>query len=89
MYPTARPGDAGPVKVIAKVQLEARQTLYIVEVGGKTLLLGSGDRPVSLITELDTDAVAEAVAAAPKPKSFADVLRRLTGKDKPEQEASP
>lgn len=89
LYPMARPGNEGPVKVIARVALEARQTLYIVEVGGKTMLLGTGDRPVSLISELDSDAVAAAVAAAPKPKSFADVLRRITGKDKPEQEPSP
>ncbi len=88
LYPTARLGGAGPIKVIARVPLEARQTLYIVEVGGKTILLASGDRPLNLITELDSDAVAEAVAAAPKPKSFADVLRRITGKDKPEQETS-
>lgn len=82
LYPTARPGDAGPIKVIARVSLEARQTLYIVEVAGKTMLLGTGDRPVSLISELDAEAVAEAVAAAPKPRSFADVLRRITGKEK-------
>ena len=82
LYPGARAGASGPIRVVARLPLEPRQTLHVVEVGGKTLLIGSGDRPASLITELDAEAVAAAVAAAPQPKSFADVLRRLTGKDR-------
>ncbi len=86
MFPGTRVGGDGPIRVVARLPLEPRQTLYIVEVGGKTLLIGSGDRPVNLVTELDADAVAEAVAAVPKPTSFADVLRRLARKDRAESE---
>jgi flagellar biosynthetic protein FliO len=84
LYPGAKTGGAGPIKVVARLPLEPRQTLYIVEVGGKTMLLGSGDRPVSLLTELDAEAVERAVAAAPQPRSFADVLRRITGREPPD-----
>jgi len=88
LYPSARAGaGGGPIKVLARLPLEPRQTLYIVEVGGKTLLVGSGDRPVNVIAELDADAVTEAVAAAPRPRSFADVLRRVTGREPPQEPA--
>jgi flagellar biogenesis protein FliO len=65
------------------VPLEPRQTLYVVEVAGKTLLIGAGDRQVSVLAELDAAEVAKAVAAAPPPRPFADVLRRLARRAQP------
>jgi flagellar biosynthetic protein FliO len=88
LFPAARVGADGPIKVVARAPLDGRQALYIVEVGGKTLLVGAGDRPLTTLAELDAQAVAEAVAAAPRPTTFAEVLRRITGKREPEEKQS-
>lgn len=66
------------VKVLERVALDPRRTLYLVEVGGKVLLLGAGDgASPRLISELDPDALPDEPA---KPKArFADVLGRLRG----------
>lgn len=81
--PSAR-AAAGPIRILARAPLDARQTLFIVEAGGKTLLVGAGDRP-ALIAELDPDAVAAALAAAPTARPFAEVFRGLAaGKSRKE-----
>jgi flagellar protein FliO/FliZ len=72
-------GQGKRIKVIEKVPLDARRSLYLVEVGGKVLLVGSGESgALSLLTELDPTTLPE--LPEPKPQSFADVLKRLAGK---------
>ncbi|MEM9068542.1 MAG: flagellar biosynthetic protein FliO [Myxococcota bacterium] len=77
-------GRGRHVRVVERVALDARRHLYIVEVGGKTLLLGSGDGAAPrLLTELDA---AELKSAAPKAQtSFRDVLARLSGRSDEEE----
>lgn len=52
-----RPVGEGLVAVLARVPLEPRRALYVVRVGGKTLLLGASEGGLGLVTELDGDAV--------------------------------
>lgn len=51
------------VTVRARVPLEPRRSLYLVEVGGRTLLLGSSEGGVTLLTELAAGEVPAAVEA--------------------------
>lgn len=73
------------VKVLERVQLDPRRSLYLVEVAGRGLLLSAGENGApALLTELDLDSLPE-----PEPtKSFADVLRRQA-KRGPEQPDGP
>src|SRR5580693_3973815 len=57
--------------VVARVPLEARRSLYIVDVAGKALLLGTSELGVAVLSELDRDLV----RAAPPPATFVDLVR--------------
>jgi flagellar biogenesis protein FliO len=77
LYPGAAGATAaGPLRVLARLPLEPRRTLYIVEAAGKTLLVGAGESgPLAVLAELDEQAVAAALAAAPRQKSFLEILQ--------------
>ena len=70
-------GSGQQIRVIERVVLDVGRTLYLVEVGGKVLLLGAGEgASPTLISELD----AAEVDMTPEEKtSFADVLTKLRG----------
>jgi len=75
------------VKVIERVPLDARRTLWLVKVGGKVLLIGAGDgaSPTTL-TELRTDEVPDEPSGGAKGATFVEVLRRAaSGAPKSEQ----
>lgn len=62
------------VKVLERVPLDPRRSLYLVEVGGKVLLLGAGDgASPRLLTELDP---ADLPEVAETKRTFADVFAR-------------
>jgi flagellar biosynthetic protein FliO len=42
-------------KVHGRYQLEPRKSLYVVEVGGRYLVIGSADHGINLITELSPE----------------------------------
>lgn len=66
------------IKVLERANLDARRSLYIVEVGEKCLLLGAGDTGgPELITELD----ASTLPPPPPQKSFREVLQRIGGRE--------
>jgi flagellar protein FliO/FliZ len=46
----------GDMRVVEKLPLDARRSLYLVEVGGRRLLLGAGEGPLTLLTELPSQA---------------------------------
>jgi len=72
----AAPGAAGPLRVLARLPLEPRRTVYIVEAAGKTLLLGASEAgPLAVLAELDERAVAAALAAQPRQRSFLEILQ--------------
>jgi flagellar biogenesis protein FliO len=49
---------ASAVRVLARIPLEARKSLYVVRAGERVLLIGTGEAgPPALIAELDASAV--------------------------------
>lgn len=64
----------GGVTVVARVPLEPRRALYVVEAGGRRLLIGSSEGGVSLVTELPAEEPVAAAAAAAKPRGFAELI---------------
>jgi flagellar biosynthetic protein FliO len=66
----------GPIRVLARCPLEPRRSVYVIEAGGKCLLVGVGEGPMTVLAELDAGAVAREREAVPSPK-FAEVLARV------------
>src|ERR1700759_1321951 len=50
---TGRSRGAHLMDVVARVPLEPRRSLYVVEVAGKTLLVGTSEMGLSVLSELD------------------------------------
>ncbi len=85
------PGHAsggGEISILDRQPLDSRRQVVLVKAYGRYLLLGVGDGSVTLLTELEAEAVAEAERrrAAHPPKRFADVLRSALGRNKPPPE---
>jgi flagellar protein FliO/FliZ len=80
------------VRVVDRVGLDPRKSLYVVEVAGRWLLIGASEAGVHLVSELDAKTAEEASEelerrrAAPSPtveaarRAFADRLARLTNR---------
>lgn len=67
-------GGGRRVKVLERVPLDGRRALYLVEVGGRVLLLGAGEgASPAVLAELDPSELPE----VPEGKGFADVLAKL------------
>jgi flagellar biogenesis protein FliO len=58
--------------VVARVPLEPRRSLYVVAVAGKTLLVGTSEMGLSVLSELDPSEVRARVVERP---TFADLVR--------------
>lgn len=58
--------------VVARLALEPRRSLYVVEVAGKTLLVGTSEMGLSVLSELDGDAVK---AQARERQGFGEMVR--------------
>ena len=66
------------VKVLERVPLDGRRTLYLVEVGDKVLLIGVGDAaPPAVLREFDPRELPELEA---EPSSFGELVAKLRGK---------
>lgn len=76
---TGRVRGAHLLDVIARVPLEPRRSLFVVEVAGKTLLLGTSEMGLSVLTELDA---AEVRARAVPRQSFTELVRAAWTKRK-------
>jgi flagellar protein FliO/FliZ len=57
-----RRSAGGTMRVVEKLPLDARRSLYVVEVDGRRLLLGAGDGPLTLLRELQPEARLKEVA---------------------------
>lgn len=68
---TARSRGADVMTVVARLPLEPRRSLYVVDVAGKTLLVGTSEMGLSLVSELDGAAVHARAAARP---SFGELV---------------
>lgn len=71
---TGRVRGAHLLDVIARVPLEPRRSLYVVDVAGKTLLLGTSEMGLSVLTELDAGEVKARAQAAARP-TFGELVR--------------
>jgi flagellar protein FliO/FliZ len=62
-------GDEGLVRVRARVPLEPRRALYVIEVGGRTLLVGSSEGGISVLSEVEAAALPRS-----EPRGFAALV---------------
>ncbi|HEY5943891.1 MAG TPA: flagellar biosynthetic protein FliO [Kofleriaceae bacterium] len=69
---TGRTRGTHLLDVVARVPLEPRRSLYVVEVAGKTLLVGTSEMGLSVLSELDGSEVKSRVQAQ---QSFGDLVR--------------
>lgn len=66
------------MRVIARLPLEGRRSLYLVETAGSFFLIGAGEGGLSTLAELDAAKVRAAIAAAGQhPKPLASLLLSL------------
>jgi len=72
-------GTGGRLRVVERVPLEPRRTLFLVEAGEKLLLLGSTDHEIRVLGEFTHEQLP--APATPERRSFLDALRSV-GKDK-------
>jgi flagellar biogenesis protein FliO len=70
---TGRVRGAHLLDVVARVPLEPRRSLYVVEVAGKTLLVGTSEMGLSVLSELDGGEVRARVSERP---SFGELVRK-------------
>ncbi|MBX3274555.1 MAG: flagellar biosynthetic protein FliO [Sandaracinaceae bacterium] len=69
-------GTGRRVKVLERVPLDGRRALYLVEVGGRVLLLGAGEGAApAVLAELALDELPEVA----DPKGFGELVARLRG----------
>ena len=69
---TGRVRGAHLLDVVARVPLEPRRSLYVVEVAGKTLLVGTSEMGLSVLTELDAGEVRARIVPR---QSFGELVR--------------
>jgi flagellar biogenesis protein FliO len=69
---TGRARGTHLMDVVARVPLEPRRSLYVVEVAGKTLLVGTSEMGLSVLSELDGGEVRARVEARP---TFGEMVR--------------
>jgi flagellar biogenesis protein FliO len=69
---TGRARGSHLLDVVARVPLEPRRSLYVVAVAGKTLLVGTSEMGLSVLSELDAG---EVHARSTKPVTFVEMVR--------------
>ena len=69
---TGRARGGHLLDVIARLPLEPRRALYVVEVAGKTLLVGTSEMGLSVLSELDGGEVRARIVARP---TFAEMVK--------------
>jgi flagellar biogenesis protein FliO len=67
-----RARGAHMLDVVARVPLEPRRSLYVVEVAGKTLLVGTSEMGLSVLSELDAAEVRTRALA--RPPTFVELV---------------
>lgn len=82
---TGRARGTHLLDVVARVPLEPRRSLYVVEVAGKTLLVGTSEMGLSVLSELDGSEVKSRVQAQ---QSFGELVRAAWQRRKSARTAS-
>jgi flagellar biosynthetic protein FliO len=73
---------SGALRVVARLPLEPRRSVYVIEAAGRCFLVGVGEGPMAMLAELDAAALPRADVAAPP--RFAEVLARALGRPRVE-----
>ncbi len=74
---TGRARGSHLLDVVARVPLEPRRSLYVVAVAGKTLLVGTSEMGLSVLSELDGNEVRARMAGQ---QSFGDLVKSAWSK---------
>lgn len=45
--------DAAGMRVVGRLALEPRRSIYLVEIGGRCFMVGVGDGPMTMLGEVD------------------------------------
>jgi flagellar biogenesis protein FliO len=70
--------SAGFIRVVGRCQLEARHSLYLVEVGKRCFLIGVGEGPPRLLAEIEQDGLPDDCRQARGPRApLADLVDKL------------
>src|SRR5262245_63726892 len=85
-FTTGRSRGGHLLDVVARVPLEPRRSLYVVEVAGKTLLVGTSEMGLSVLSELDGSEVKSRVQAQ---QSFGELVRAAWQRRKARKAAEP
>ncbi len=67
------------MRVLGRLELEPRRSVYGIAVAGRYWLVGVGDGPISLLAELDPAQAAQIEAQPAGPQTFAALVRRTMG----------
>ena len=77
---TRSPSLTAGMRVVGRLPLEPRRSIYLVEVGGRCLVVGVGDGPMALLSELpEVPADATAVVGRSAEPALARAWRRVLG----------
>jgi flagellar biogenesis protein FliO len=66
------------LRVLARLPLEPRRSIYLVEAASRCFLVGVGEGAMSMLAELDPAQAKSSLPEAPGPR-LGDALRRLLG----------
>jgi flagellar biogenesis protein FliO len=72
--------------VVESLRLSNRQSIHLVKVAGKKVLIGATDQSITLLSEVDLEADSDTVtienfAVEPAPSSFGTLLNSIFVKD--------
>lgn len=70
------------MRVVARLPLEPRRALYLIEVAGEYFLVGAGEGGLSTLAELSPESVRAALASLPEAPSLAERLLALAKRPK-------
>jgi flagellar biosynthetic protein FliO len=54
--------DAAGMRVVGRLALEPRRSIYLVEIGGRCFMVGVGDGPMTMLGEVDAPPPLRAVS---------------------------
>jgi flagellar protein FliO/FliZ len=77
-------GRSRGMDVLARLPLEPRRSLYVVEVGGKTLLVGTSEMGLSVLSEVDGARVRADVAVGRESGGLAAAWRAVRRRRAPD-----
>ena len=64
------------MRIIERLHLSPKKTVYLVKVPGKALVLAAGNEEIRLLTELDVDKVDEKLSAEKLQESLRNLFRK-------------